>query len=115
MGTSFFESFAKWMLENPTPSKIKKISEIAYETPPYVAALTNETASYADYENTLVTLAKKRPLFIFVRNDWEKVVGAWVKKYTPKARFSHMGKHLMFWENHVKFNQKFDSFLDSLD
>ena len=46
------------MLENPTESKLKKICDIAYETPAYVAALTNETASYADYEKTLISFAK---------------------------------------------------------
>ncbi|MCH2057493.1 MAG: alpha/beta hydrolase [Thalassotalea sp.] len=107
----FYQQFAQWMLDQPTAARVKKITEIAYQTPPFVAALTNETASYANYEDTLIGLDKKLPVYLFVRNEWASIVESWMKKHTPNAKFSHMGKHLMFWEHHQKFNQKLDEFL----
>jgi pimeloyl-ACP methyl ester carboxylesterase len=47
----FYRQFATWMLEEPTSEKITEIVGIAMQTPPYVAALTNETASYANFED----------------------------------------------------------------
>ena len=63
----------------------------------------------------MISFAKKRPLYVYARNEWAKVVESWVKKNAPTARFIHMGKHLMFWEYHAKFNQQFDRFLNGLD
>ena len=110
----FYQQFAQWMLEQPTAAKVKKITEIANQTPPFVAALTNETASYANYEDTLIGLDKKLPVYLYVRDEWAVIVESWMKRHTPKARFSHMGKHLMFWEHHKKFNQQLDTFLNML-
>ncbi len=110
----FYQQFAQWMLDQPTAVKVKKITEIAYQTPPFVAALTNETASYANYEQTLIGLDKKLPVYVFVRDEWAAIVESWIKQHTPDATFSHMGKHLMFWEHPQKFNQQLDAFLNTL-
>ena len=109
-----FRNFTMWMLEKASEENIRQITRLSYQTPPFVAALTNETASYADYEKTLKNLDKKIPVYVFVRNEWKKVAGEWVKAELSKARFSYMGKHLMFWERHKKFNPMLESFLETL-
>lgn len=112
---NFFEAFAKWMLDEPSPKKVKEISEISFQTPAYIAALTNETASYANYEKTLISFSRKKPLYIFVRDEWQKPAGMWIEKHNVKAKFSHMGKHLMFWEHYDRFNKKLENFLKELN
>lgn len=111
----FHEQFAKWMLEAPLPSQVSEIVNIAKQTPPFVAALTNETASYADYEQTLAELNNKIPLYIYVRDEWSEAAGSWVKKNAPNAKFTHMGRHLMFWQHSAKFNQQLAQFLNTLE
>ncbi|KZX51285.1 hypothetical protein A3709_10705 [Halioglobus sp. HI00S01] len=108
------DGFVKWMLENPSQKNVRVMKEIALQTPPLIAAITNETASYADYEHTLKNLDGKIPVYLFVREEWATAVGAWKDQYLRSAKFSHTGKHLMFWERHEVFNQYLDVFLNEL-
>jgi pimeloyl-ACP methyl ester carboxylesterase len=110
----FYRQFASWMLDQPTPERLDEIVEISMQTPPVVAALTNETASYANYEKTLTELEGNLPLLYFVRTEWTSVVDSWRKRNTPSAVFYHMGRHLMFWEHHNEFNQQLEVFLEKL-
>lgn len=110
----FYQQFAAWMLDNPSPEKVNEIVNIAMQTPPFVAALTNETASYANYEKTLTYLEGKVPIYYIVRDEWANIVESWRKKNTPSAQLTSMGRHLMFWEHHSKFNQILEGFLDKL-
>ncbi len=68
------------MLDNPSPEKVNEIVNIAMQTPPFVAALTNETASYANYEKTLIDLEGNVPIYYIVRDEWANVVKSWRKK-----------------------------------
>ncbi len=111
---NFYQQFARWMLDKPTAEAVNEITEIAMQTPPYVAALTNETASYANYEKTLADLEGKVPLFYIVRAEWASTVELWRNKNTPSAQLTSMGRHLMFWEHPSEFNQLLDSFLKKL-
>jgi pimeloyl-ACP methyl ester carboxylesterase len=110
----FYRQFATWMLEEPTSERLTEIVAIAMQTPPFVAALTNETASYANYEETLKSLDGKIPLHYFARSEWARSVEEWRQRNTPTATFTHMGRHLMFWERHEEFNRYFASFLARL-
>ena len=110
----FYQQFALWMLENPSPEKVNKIVNIAMQTPPFVAALTNETASYANYEETLADLEGKVPLYYIVRDEWASVVESWRRENTPSAQLTSMGRHLMFWEHHSEFNPMLEGFLEGL-
>jgi pimeloyl-ACP methyl ester carboxylesterase len=110
----FYRQFATWMLEEPTSEKITEIVGIAMQTPPYVAALTNETASYANFEDTLKSLDGKLPLYYFMRSEWASTVETWRQRNTPTAAFTHMGRHLMFWERHEEFNRYLEAFLEQL-
>ena len=110
----FYRQFATWMLEEPTSERLTEIVAIAMQTPPFVAALTNETASYANYEETLKILDGKIPLYYFVRSEWASAVEEWRQRNTPTATLTHMGRHLMFWERHEEFNRYFASFLAQL-
>jgi len=65
------------MLEAATPENLSWIDDIARQTPDSIAALTNETGAYVDYEADLVALDGK---------------------HTPSAQVVAMGKHLMFCE-----------------
>ena len=106
--------FVRWMLENPSQQNVEVMTDIALQTPAMIAALTNETASYANYEETLKSLNTKIPIYLFVREQWAEPVGIWRQKHLPSAKFSHMGKHLMFWERPDEFNQYLDAFLNEL-
>ena len=110
----FYQQFASWMLEDPSPEKVNEIVNIAMQTPPFAAALTNETASYANYENTLIDLEGKVPLYYIVRDEWASIVESWRNKNTPSAQLTSMGRHLMFWEHHSEFNQILEDFLNKL-
>jgi pimeloyl-ACP methyl ester carboxylesterase len=110
----FYQQFAAWMLDSPSTEKVNEIVKIAMQTPPYVAALTNETASYADYEKTLADLEGKVPLYFIVRAEWADIVDLWRKKNTPSAQLAYMGRHLMFWEHHTEFNQILEKILMKL-
>ena len=108
------ELFVKWMLEDSSKENMQAILEIAFQTPPIIAALTNETASYANYEDTLIKLNNKIPLYLFVRDEWGEIVNTWRERNLPSAKFTHMGKHLMFCERHQDFNSYLSIFLNEL-
>ena len=111
---AFYRQFASWMLENQSTEKLNEIVDIAMQTPPFVAALTNETASYANYEETLINLEGKLPLYYIVRDEWANIVRQWRDKNTPSAKLSSKGRHLMFWEYPSEFNQMLEAFLAEL-
>ena len=70
--------------------------------------------SSINYEETLMSLHSKIPIYLFVREQWAKPVGIWRQKHLPSAKFTNMGKHLMFWERPDEFNQYLDAFLNEL-
>lgn len=107
----FTTDFVSWMLENPTDVAVRKFTRISLETSDTVAALTNETGAYADYTQPLASLDGKVPTLIISRGEWEGVTRRWVAVHAPAAEVVAMGKHLMFWERSVEFNNVLDSFL----
>jgi Predicted hydrolases or acyltransferases (alpha/beta hydrolase superfamily) len=106
--------FAKWMLEAATPENIRWVDNIASQTPNFIAALTNETGTYINYEQDLKALNGKLPLLFVVREEWRQIVSDWVKANAPAAELVVMGKHLMFWERSQEFNAALDRFLAGL-
>lgn len=106
--------FAGWMLETATPESIRWIEDIASQTPPFIAALTNETGAYVDYEQDLKALNGKMPLLFVVREAWRRIVTDWSRENAPAAEVVVMGKHMMFWERSEEFNATLDRFLSGL-
>lgn len=104
-------AFAKWMLEAATPENISWVNYISSQTPNLVAAMTNETGAYANYEQTLKGLNGKLPLLFVAREEWGRRVADWVKANAPAVELVIMGKHLMFWERSREFNAVLDDFL----
>ena len=100
------------MLEAATPENLRWIDDIARQTPDSIAALTNETGAYVDYEADLVALDGKLPLLYVVREEQGKIVTAWRDAHTPSAQVVAMGKHLMFWERSEPFNAALDRYLE---
>lgn len=105
---------AGWMLEAATPENIRWIVDIASQTPAFIAALTNETGAYIDYEQDLKELNGRLPLLFVVREAWRRVVSDWASRNAPAAEVVVMGKHLMFWERSHEFNAALDRFLAGL-
>lgn len=105
---------AKWMLEAATPENIRWVDNIVSQTPNFIAALTNETGTYINYEEDLKALNGKLPLLFVVREEWGQIVSDWVKANAPAAELVVMGKHLMFWERSQEFNAALDRFLAGL-
>lgn len=108
------EAFATWMLEAPTAENVRWVVDIARQTPDSIAALTNETGAYVDYEADLVALDGKVPMLFVVREEWRDVVTTWRDAHAPSAKVAAFGKHLMFWERSREFNEVLERFLDSM-
>ena len=108
------EDLAKWMVENPTDDYMKWMEDISNQTPATVAALTNETGAYMDFEPDVKALEGKRPLLIVVRAEWEGLAKAWAAKNTPSAQVKALGRHLMFWEHADEFNAILDAYLNQI-
>jgi pimeloyl-ACP methyl ester carboxylesterase len=106
------KGFAEWMLEAATQENVRWVDEIMRQTPDSIAALTNETGAYVDYEADLIGQHGKLPLLIVVRAEWERVVTEWRDRHAPSARIVAMGKHMMFWERSAAFNAELDAFLE---
>jgi pimeloyl-ACP methyl ester carboxylesterase len=104
--------FAKWMLEDHSPENIAWVDGISSQTPNAFAALLNETQAYLDYSEDLVKLDGKLPLLYVVREEWQGVAEKWTRENTPSAKLVAMGKHLMFWERSVAFNELLSGFLE---
>jgi pimeloyl-ACP methyl ester carboxylesterase len=107
-------AFATWMLEAATPENIRWVVDISRQTPDSIAALTNETGAYVDYESDLVALEGKVPMLFVVRDEWRDVVTAWRDAHTPSAEVAAFGRHLMFWERSREFNAVLARFLESI-
>jgi pimeloyl-ACP methyl ester carboxylesterase len=105
------ENFVDWMLENPTAEKVAYLSAICDETPGTIAALTNETGAYEDYERDLASLEGKLPLLFSVREEMSAPARKWAAAHTPSATVISFGKHLNFWERPDQFNAGLDRFL----
>jgi non-heme chloroperoxidase len=102
------------MLEAPTPENIRWVDNIASQTPNFIAALTNETGAYINYEHDLRALNGHLPLLFVVREEWRQIVSHWVKANAPAGELVVMGKHLMFWERSQEFNAALERFLTGL-
>ena len=105
------EHFINWMLESPTAAKVAYLSAICDETPGTIAALTNETGAYEDYERDLTSLEGKLPLLFSVREEMGVPARKWATEHTPSATVISFGKHLNFWERPDQFNAGLDRFL----
>jgi non-heme chloroperoxidase len=105
------KNFVDWMLESPTPANVAYLSTICDETPGTIAALTNETGSYEDYERDLASLEGKLPLLFSVREEMGAPARKWAAEHTPSATVISFGKHLNFWERPDQFNAGLDRFL----
>ena len=105
---------ARWMLEAATPESVQWIEDIASQTPAFIAALTNETGAYIDYEQDLKALDGKLPLLFVVREAWRQIVSDWARENAPAAEVVVLGKHMMFWERSQDFNATLDRFLAGL-
>jgi pimeloyl-ACP methyl ester carboxylesterase len=108
------KNFVGWMLENPTLAKVAYLSTICDQTPGTIAALTNETGAYEDYEPDLAALEGKLPLLFSVRQDMGAPARKWAAEHTPSATVISFGKHLNFWERSDQFNAGLDRFLGTV-
>ncbi len=106
------EDLAKWMVENPTSDYLNWMEGIINETSDTVAALTNETGAYLDFEPDVRALEGKMPLLIVVRTEWEDLAKKWAAKNRPSAQVKALGRHLMFWEHGDEFDSILDTYLD---
>lgn len=107
--------FAKWMLDDASPRNIAWVNSITTQTPVSIAALTNETGAYVDYERDLKGLNRKLPMLFVMREEWRQSVAGWIKANAFDAELVIIGKHLMFWEHSERFNAALDHFLDRLN
>lgn len=105
------EGFAQWMLDDPTPEKIRLVEEVSNHTPNSVAALLNTSYWFLDNVQQVKDLNGKVPLLYFTRAEWNQLATDWAKQNTPAATVVSFGKHLSFWEHPEKFNAALDEFL----
>lgn len=106
--------FAAWMLDDPTPEKVRMIAEISLHTPNSIAALLNTSFWFLDNTQQVRDLNGKVPLLYFTRQEWHDLAADWAAKNTPSAKVVSFGKHMSFWEHPEKFNAALDDFLTSV-
>ena len=76
-------------------------------------AILNETASYADYSETLHGIEGQLPLLLVMREEWKDIVSAHATENLPSAKVVAFGKHMMFWDQPEAFNNELKAFLTS--
>jgi non-heme chloroperoxidase len=109
----FNVDFAQWMLEEPTPAKIKFVNDMTNMTADSIAALLSASNWFLDNTPEAKALDGEVPLLYFVREEWEDLASEWAADNTPSATIMALGKHLMFWERHEQFNTMFAKWLDN--
>lgn len=107
-------TFARWMLERPTPQAVAWLCSLSAQTPDWVAAITNAVSLFADYRMVLSQLSAKADCLIIARAEWRDVAADWITHHAPASGFAAFGSHLMFWEQADDFNRLLDSFLARL-
>lgn len=108
------DEFAKWMVEDPTPSYMSWVTKISNQTSNHVAALLNESSAYQDYSKTLKGLEGTTKLLYFANYEKAEIVKRWAADNTPSARVEVFPKHLSFWERDKEFNKTLNDFLKSI-
>lgn len=108
------KGFAEWAFEDASEANVKWLVDISNQTTDTVAALTNETGCYENYEADVKALEGKLPLYYIVREEWRENATNWAKANTPSAKVVVMGKHMMFYEHADAFNAEFDDFLKTV-
>lgn len=111
---AFNDGFALWMLKDPDDKKIKWLSSIASETPAWIASLTNIFSLFADYRTEFSKLAQRNAVLVVVRDDWRDLAAKWLTAHAPKAEFHAFGGHLMFVEEHDRFNRIISDFAERI-
>ena len=109
----FNTAFAEWMLEDASAGNVEWVTTIANQTSDTTMAILNETASYADYSETLHGLEGQLPLLVVMREEWKDIVSAHVAENLPSAKVVAFGKHMMFWDQPEAFNNELKAFLTS--
>jgi non-heme chloroperoxidase len=109
----FNTAFAEWMLEGASAENVEWISNIANQTSDTTMAILNETASYADYSETLHSIEGQLPLLLVMREEWKDIVSNHAAENLPSANVVAFGKHMMFWDQPEAFNNELKAFLNS--
>jgi non-heme chloroperoxidase len=103
--------FAEWMLDDPSPDKIKFFSQMSMGTPDAVTAVLNLSLWFLDNTEQVEKLNGKVPLLYYVRQELHERAWRWASEHTPDAVVESHGKHAMFWEHPAVFNAALDRFL----
>lgn len=107
----FNKEFAQWMLVDPTPERIRWVTDIANHTSDTVAGMLNAAGIFLNFTDELKSLEGKMPLLYTVRGEVKDVVTSWAKQNTPSATVEAFGSHLLFWEFHERYNQVLENYL----
>jgi pimeloyl-ACP methyl ester carboxylesterase len=108
------DEFAKYMVDDATPSYLTWISKIMDQTSDETFAITIVSASYQNYESDLKSLEGKVGLMYYVGPSIGQRAKNWSADNTPSAQLTVFGKHLSFWEHPEVFNSALDTFLSNL-
>jgi len=103
----FNTAFAEWMLEDPSTENVEWISKIANQTSDTTMAILNETASYADYSETLRSLERQLPLLLVMREEWEEIVSTHASKNLPTANVVAFGRRKCAAANSARHQSHF--------
>ena len=104
--------FARWMLEDKIQTAIDWIVSMTVQTPNEVASLLNASAQFLNFEQDLISLGEKLPIWCIVREAQKANVTNWCAKQLPNAHISAFGEHMMFWERPRQFNAELTTFLE---
>jgi non-heme chloroperoxidase len=106
---------ASWILGgNPTEEALDMVINMSRCTPDSIAALLNATYWFLDNTTDLEKIDGKVPLLYYTRAEQELLARKWAQKHTPSAKVISHGGHMMFWDEHERFNEQFIGFLRSV-
>ncbi|NKB38573.1 MAG: alpha/beta fold hydrolase [Gammaproteobacteria bacterium] len=112
----FFDSYAHYMIiRDVSEDELNWIVEQSRKTPLAIAAQIVADATFCDFSDTIIELTKQKPVMHFIKQDWSEAAENWLDKNTPGAPREIMGGHMMFWEEADSFNDKFHTFVKSLN
>jgi pimeloyl-ACP methyl ester carboxylesterase len=94
--------------------EINKIIKYSIRTPYYIARELYASGMFSDKTEIAKLVDKSIPSCMFISEPRADKAVPFMKKYFPHTKIFVLGRHMMFWEYHDKFNKLFDRFLESI-
>ena len=107
----FLDAFIKHMLRAESEDVRQQFIADALKTPTHAAAQFVADDCFQDFSDITIKAAKTVPFCHFIGEARKELALNWCKKNIPYSINHVFGNHMMFWLEHVKFNELLRNFL----